>query len=100
MATTLIDIPARNRFELYDGDELLGWMDYRPAGASAILEHTEVAAGHEGKGLAGMLVRGSIQALAADGRTVIPTCTFAEGYVQRHPELARHVDPSLRDQYE
>ena len=95
----LIDAAARSRFELYEDDELLGWLEYRPAGASAILAHTEVAPGHEGQGVGGTLVRESIAALAAGGRTVIPTCPFAAGYVMRHPELARHVSPSLRSQY-
>ena len=99
MATALSDAVDRSRFELHDGDELLGWLEYRPAGASAILAHTEVAAGHEGQGVGGALVRESIAALAAGGRTVIPTCPFAAGYVQRHPELAHHVHPSLRGQY-
>ncbi len=99
MAQTFMDAPDRSRFELYDGDELLGWMDYRPAGSSAILAHTEVAADHEGEGLGGILVRESIDALAAEGRTVIPTCPFAAAYIKRHSELAQHVDRSLRGQF-
>ena len=99
MARTFIDAPDRSRFELSDGDELLGWMDYRPAGSSVILAHTEVAADHEGEGLGGVLVRESISALAAQGRTVIPTCPFAAAYIKRHPELARHVDRSLRGHF-
>ena len=99
MARTFTDAPDRSRFELHEGAELLGWMDYRPAGSSAILAHTEVAAGHEGEGLGGILVRESLAALAAEGRTVIPTCPFAAAYIRRHPELARHVDRSLRGQF-
>jgi predicted GNAT family acetyltransferase len=99
MARTFRDAPDRSRFELHDGDELLGWMDYRPAGRSAILAHTEVAGGHEGEGLGGVLVRELLNLLEADGRTVIPTCPFAAAYIKRHPELARHVDPSLRGQF-
>ena len=99
MTTTFKDAPDRSRYELYDGEELLGWMDYRPAGASVILAHTEVAANHEGEGLGGIVVRESLDAVAADGKTVIPTCPFAAAYIKRHPELARHVDPSLRAQF-
>ena len=94
-----LDAPDRSRFELYDGEELLGWMDYRPAGSSAILAHTEVTADHEGDGLGGILVRESITAIAAEGRTVIPTCPFAAAYIRRHPELVPHVDRSLRSQF-
>ena len=95
----MTDVPDRSRFELRDGDELLGWLDYLPAGESVILAHTEVAATQEGKGLGGTLVRAALERLEERGRTVIPTCQFAAAYIQRHPELARHVDPSLRSQF-
>jgi hypothetical protein len=99
MEHKLIDAPDLSRFELRDGDELLGWLDYRPAGASVILAHTEVAEGHEGEGLGGSIVRGSLEELDARGKTAIPTCPFAAAYLHRHPELAGYVDPSFRAQF-
>jgi hypothetical protein len=98
MEPELIDVPGRDRFELRDGDELLGWLDYRPAGTSVILAHTEVPDAHGGKGLGGTLVRGALERLAADGKTAIPLCPFAAAYVKRHPELVEHVAPSFRSQ--
>ena len=99
MAHTLVDVPERSRFELRDEDELLGWLDYRPAGASVILAHTEVDERHERQGLGGEIVRRALEQLAAGGRMAIPTCPFAAAYIQRNPELARFVDPSLRAQF-
>lgn len=96
MAETFTDNPAARRFELHEDGELLGWAEYLPAGPSIILAHTEVLPGHEGAGVGGRIVRATIEAIAADGRTVIPTCPFAAAYVARHPELAPHVDPALR----
>ncbi len=99
MASAVIDAPERKRFELRDGDEVLGWLDYLPAGPSVILDHTEVEKQHQGEGLGGRLVRETLEQLAERGKTALPTCPFATAYIHRHPELARYVDPSLRSQF-
>jgi predicted GNAT family acetyltransferase len=96
MPTELVDVPESHRFELRRDSALLGWVDYRPAGASVIVAHTEVAEGHEGEGLGGELVQGTVAAIAAQGKTVIPTCPFAAAYLARHPELDEFLDPSFR----
>ncbi len=99
MAATLTDAPERSRLELHDGDELLGWLDYRPAGQSVILAHTEVADAHGGKGLGGQLVRAALEHLDENGKTAIPTCPFAAAYIQSHHELVQYVAPSFRGQF-
>lgn len=99
MDPTLIDVQERSRFELHDGDELLGWLDYRPAGESVILAHTEVPEANEGHGIGGMIVRSALEQLHRDGKTAIPLCPFATAYIHRHPELAVHVSASFRGQF-
>ena len=96
MGTTITDNADRSRYELRVDEELVGWLEYRPAGDSIILAHTEVAEGHEGEGLGGTLVRGAIEAISGTGKTVIPTCPFAAAYVGRHPELEDAVAPWAR----
>jgi uncharacterized protein len=98
MATppSVTDDAERSRFELRVDGELVGWLDYRPAGDSIILAHTEVMDGHEGKGLGGALVSGSLEAARAMGRTVIATCPFAASYIDRHPELDEFLAPYAR----
>ena len=65
------DEPASSRFELHAGDELLGWLDHRPAGR-VILAHAEIAEAHGGQGLGGLLVRAALDRIARDGRCVTP----------------------------
>ncbi len=48
---TVEDVPERGRYELREGGELLGWVEYLPAGRSVIVAHTEVLEGGEGRGL-------------------------------------------------
>jgi predicted GNAT family acetyltransferase len=56
-----------------------------------ILDHTEVKKEHEGAGHGGSLVRHALAAAREEGKTVIPTCSFAKGYIERHPELAEFL---------
>jgi predicted GNAT family acetyltransferase len=92
----VVDNPAESRFELFIDGAVAGWVDYLPAGDSVIVAHTEVAAGHEGEGLGGILVTGALEGIRAKGKTVIPTCPFAAAYIQRHPELSEFVVEGLR----
>jgi len=96
---TVTDNAAQSRFELVDGDRVVGWVDYLPAGASVIIAHTEIEDGHEGEGLGSVLVREMLDQLRAADRTVIPTCPFTASFIHRHPEYAGVVDPSLRGQF-
>jgi predicted GNAT family acetyltransferase len=99
MDPVVIHVAETQRYELRAGDELLGYVDYRPAGDSVIVAHTEIAEAHEGEGLGGTLVRGVFEQIAAGGRTVIPICPFAAAYVARHPQLVEHVAPSWRGRF-
>jgi predicted GNAT family acetyltransferase len=94
--TSVTDNAQRSRLELHVDDALAGWLDYRPAGDSIILAHTEVAPGHEGQGLGGVLVRGALDHARAAGKTVIATCPFAASYIDRHPELDEYLAPHAR----
>ena len=93
---TVVHHPDDDRFDLMLDGRRVGWIDTRPAGASLILAHTEVEDGHEGEGLGGTLVRGALEQIRDQGRTVIPTCPFAAAWIQRHPEWAEVVTPSMR----
>lgn len=96
MAADFTDNADAQRFELTVDGELVGWAEYRPAGESMIIAHTEVLGGHEGEGLGGAIVRGAVEGIAAQGKTVIAVCPFAAAYIASHPELQQHLDRSLR----
>jgi uncharacterized protein len=103
MSTRVVHAPEHSRYELLaeDGGQLLGFSDVLPAGASVIVAHTEIAEDHEGQGLGAELVRGTLDAIRASGRTVIPTCPFTAAFIHRHPdEYADLVDPSMRGRYQ
>jgi predicted GNAT family acetyltransferase len=95
-APTITDNEERSRFELRVDGNLAAWLDYRPAGESIIVAHTEVMDQHQGKGLGGVLVRSALEAARAAGKTVMLTCPFAGAYVDRYPELDEFLAPSAR----
>ncbi len=97
--TAVTDNPDESRFELRVDGELAGWADYRPAGESVIVAHTELLAPFEGRGLAGVLVRETLERIRDRGKTVLPTCPFAAAYIRRHPEYVELVAPALRSQF-
>jgi predicted GNAT family acetyltransferase len=92
----ITDNADRSRLELRVDGEVAGWLEYRPAGESTIIAHTEVRTGYEGQGLGGMLVRRALDEARSAGKTVIATCAFALSYIDRHPELDEFLRPSAR----
>lgn len=98
MSRTVEDNPGESRYELRVDGDLVGWSDYRPAGDSVIVAHTEIDPQRKGEGLGGELVRGTLDQIRASGKTVIPTCPFTAGYIRRHPEYMDLVDSGLRSQ--
>lgn len=80
-------LPGRQRFELeFDGAR--GELDYRLDGALMSILHTGVAPAIQGRGLAGALTQAALDHARAAGWKVRPLCSYARGYLQRHPESA------------
>lgn len=48
--------------------------------------HTIVPPAYQGQGLAGRLVEAGLQWAQARGLKVVPACSYAKAYIQRHPE--------------
>jgi predicted GNAT family acetyltransferase len=57
------------------------------------LIHTEAPDALEGRGIGSSLAKGVLEAVLAEGRSVIPQCTFIAGYIDRHPEYQDLVAP-------
>jgi predicted GNAT family acetyltransferase len=85
------DNAAAHRWEVRVDGELAGLAEYRVEGDRVTFPHTEVYPRFEGQGLAGRMVGAALAAAVADGRRIVPRCSFVADYVQRHPEYAEHV---------
>ena len=88
MEPTVKDAPEANRYEIRDGEQLLGHADYQRRGDTVVFTHTETDQDSDRKGLGSMLVRAALDDVRAKGGTVVPRCSFVHGWIDRHPEYA------------
>ncbi|MEJ7801014.1 MAG: GNAT family N-acetyltransferase [Ilumatobacter sp.] len=77
--------PATGRFELTRSGELL-FASFRNRGDAVVIPHVETLWAHRGRGYASRLMDGIVEILRADGRTMVPLCPFATGYMRDQPE--------------
>jgi predicted GNAT family acetyltransferase len=85
------DNPAASRFEMTGGDAV-AFVQYTRAGARTVLLHTEVPEALSGQGVGSKLVRGTLDALRAEGQKIVPRCEFVAAYIARHPEYRDLLD--------
>jgi len=89
MSTTDLTVrkaEARGRYELLDGDDIIGIADYQVRGDVVVMPHTVIAPARRGTGLGEVLVRHALDDVRADGRQVVPACWFVAGFIEAHPE--------------
>ena len=95
--TRLVNDTAARRYRLMLDDVEVGYVEYDPvAPVSILLKHTEVLAQHEGKGLGSQLVRGMLDDIRRQGKTVIPICPYALNFIRRHREYWDVVRADMR----
>ena len=77
---------AASRFELYMGDTMVGLAEYRVDGERVLFPHTEVDSVLNGQGLGSTLARFALDTVKAEGKRIVPQCSFIALYVRRHPD--------------
>ena len=82
------DNPEDERYEIRDGDRVIGVAAYQRRGDTFVFTHTEVDPDEGESGLGSTLVRGALDDVRARGGTVEPLCPFVRGWIDRHPEYA------------
>jgi predicted GNAT family acetyltransferase len=76
---------AQQRFQA-TVDGVQAELDYEQRGDVLCLTHTGVPAAIGGKGVAGALVRSALEYARSKGLKVVPSCTYAASYIERHPQ--------------
>jgi uncharacterized protein len=83
--------PDRPRFELVQGDEVVGVADFREVGDTLFFHHTEIARSMRGQRMGERLVKGALDLVRADTertRKVVAQCWFVAEFLELHPEYA------------
>jgi hypothetical protein len=76
----------RSRYELVDGDAVLGVADFRDQRGTVVMPHTEIHPARRGQGLGALLVRGALEDLRARGATIVPVCWYVAQFIDEHPD--------------
>ncbi len=85
--TSIRHDPVVSRFTTtVDGYE--GFVEYVEGDGVMTITHTVVPPEIGGRGIAGHLVRAALEHARAAGLKVVPRCSYAVAYMDRHPEYA------------
>ncbi len=82
---TVTDNAARHRFELKEAGDV-AFANYSRDGERLIIPHVEAPHALRGTGAAGRLMAGVVEHARAEGRKIVPLCSYAAAWLKRHPE--------------
>ena len=89
MALSVVDNPDRSRYELRDGDQVLGFTEYSERDDGVLVfPHTVITSPKRGAGYGSTLVQAALDDVRSRGGSVVPTCSFVRGWIEKHPEYA------------
>lgn len=78
---------AAHRFHTeVDGSSCV--LDYSLAAGVMTITHTGVPAAVGGRGIASALMQAAVEAARDEGWKVVPACSYAASWMQRHPAYA------------
>lgn len=92
---TVRNAPERRRYELLDGDAVIGKAHYLPhngaKGPERIFYHTAVSEDYAGQGLAARLVQDALDDTLAAGIAVVPVCPYVRAWLRKHPDYRQRT---------
>ncbi|HKL25101.1 MAG TPA: GNAT family N-acetyltransferase [Desulfuromonadales bacterium] len=85
MSITVEHKPDEQQFQTR-AEGHLAHLDYRRDADVLTLEHTEVPAALEGRGIGSSLAREALEFARREKLKVLAPCSFVAAYIERHPE--------------
>ncbi|GAB7192109.1 GNAT family N-acetyltransferase [Kineococcus sp. NUM-3379] len=86
MDVTVTDNADMHRYEGRVGGELAAVAEYSRAPRFLVFSHTEVLPGHEGRGIASVVVRRALDDVRRQGLSIVPLCPFVDRFVRKHAD--------------
>lgn len=91
-AITIRNNPDRPRYEVLDGDTVIGQAAYVDDGQGhRIFYHTAIDAEYGGQGLAGRLAAQALDETVAAGLKIVPVCPFIKKFLRKNTRYAASV---------
>jgi predicted GNAT family acetyltransferase len=88
MELTVRNATERSRYELVEGDEVIGFADYALDGDTVVFPHTVIDTNRRGQGLGAVLVQGALDDVRPSGRTVVPLCWYVAQFIDANESYA------------
>ncbi|WP_333909890.1 GNAT family N-acetyltransferase [Streptomyces sp. ACA25] len=89
----------QSRYEIYLGEELGGYAEYRRGTDHIELTHTEVNERFRGQGVAGELVRRALERAREERMAVLPSCPYVQRWLGENPEYLDLVPGDRREEF-
>jgi predicted GNAT family acetyltransferase len=83
--------PAQNCFET-TVDGFRSVLEYERGNGEIVMTHTFVPPALRGRGIAEKLVRAGLDYARSEQYRVIPSCSYVDLFIRRHPEFQTLVD--------
>ena len=99
MKLQVADNPEQEQYEIRADGELASFIQYELRDGVIVLLHTETDPRFRGQGLAGRLVRSTLDAVRERHLAVLPYCPFVRRWVTEHPEYTDLVPEDVRPRF-
>jgi uncharacterized protein len=93
----VVNVPEASRYELRDGERMIGELAYHRRNGRIALVHTEVDEALERRGLGSTLAKTALEDARREGLEVVPLCPFVETFIERNPEYQDLVAADYRE---
>ena len=99
MDLQVADNPEQARYEILVDGELAGFVQYHQRNGVIAFLHTETDDRFRGHGLAGHLIRSTLDAARERHLSILPYCPYARRWIAEHPEYVDLVPEDRRPEF-
>jgi predicted GNAT family acetyltransferase len=100
MDLQVADNPEQQQYEIRADGELAGVIEYHLRNGVIAFLHTEIDPGFRGQGVAGRLIRSSLEAARERHLGVLPYCPVVRRWITEHPEYVELVPAGRRPEFD
>ncbi|AEF41491.1 GNAT family N-acetyltransferase [Hoyosella subflava] len=90
----------QTRFEIWVGDEMAGFTEYRPRPELRAFVHTEIQDKFGGRGFAMQVIREALDATRNEGQRLLPYCPAVQKFLAKNPDYVAMVPEERRAEFD
>lgn len=100
MSIEVRDNPEQNRYEIFVGDLVAGFTQYRLEPGIIAFVHTVIDDEYAGQGLAKILATQALDDVRKRELAVLPYCPFIRGFIAKNPAYLDLVPEEVRPEFD